>query len=84
LQSLLLVGGHVWRLRLSLLHALRWHRLWHRGRCGLLLFRRVHGGLSIDAIRVGGLRSVQASLSSWSVRFNGSGCEGGWDMGIPG
>lgn len=64
LHCLLLVGGHVWRLRLSWLHALRRHGLRHRRRRRLLLFWRVDSGLSIDAIRVAGIRSIQARLPS--------------------
>lgn len=70
LHCLLLVGGHVWRLRLSLLHALRRHGLRHRRRRRLLLFWRVDSGLSIDAIRVAGIRSIQARLPWLLARFD--------------
>lgn len=38
LQGLLLIGSHVGLLRLVARHALLWHALGHRRRCGLLLF----------------------------------------------
>jgi hypothetical protein len=64
LQGLLLVGRHVWLLRLTLLHALRRHTLRHWRRRRLLLFGGVDGGFPIDSIRVGWLGSIQTSLEN--------------------
>ena len=74
LKRLLLVGCHAVGLRRGLVagHGLG-HRLGHSWRCGVLLFRRVNGGFTVNAIAVGRLGCVQAGLG----RVSDDWCEDG-------
>lgn len=63
LQRLLLIGSHVGGrlLRRIARHALgHWLSHW---RGGVVLFGRVHGGFTVDAVGVSGFGRVQAGLA---------------------